>query len=177
MRRLVLCSIVLIITLTIVLTGCSSVAKEEPLNEYQIENARLEKENAELKQFKDRFSFSLSKIEDMLYNIKNEGYLPLVGSQVNASELISALQEIKNIAIEKNNDDLILSIMPQEWSEDFNTILIVYDVYKPVLNMASEDAGTVTTMAGIFKKIDKKWELVKFTQEFKGDDSFTIKGM
>jgi hypothetical protein len=184
MRRLLICISMLIITLTVLLSGCSSVDSKQQLKDYQVENERLKQENEKLKQenaelskFGDRFSFSLTKIENTLYNLRNEGYLPLVGSQVNAPELLGALRDIKNIAIETSNNELVLSMMPQEWSDDFNTILIVYDVYQPVLNMSSENAGTVATMAGIFKKSEGKWELDKFTREFKGDESFTVKGM
>jgi hypothetical protein len=170
--------------MTLLITGCSSGATAQQLKDYQAENEKLKqenielnKENSELNQFKDRFSFSLTKIENTLVNLRNEGFLPFLGSQVNAPELIGAIKEIKNIKVETKEDELILSIMPQDWTKDFNTVLIVYDVYQPVLNMSEKNAGGVLTMAGIFKKVDGKWNLVKFTREFKGDESFTVKGM
>ncbi|MDF2532254.1 MAG: hypothetical protein K0Q65_1835 [Clostridia bacterium] len=177
MRKSLICLGLLIITFTVFATGCRSGDTEQQLKEQLAENALLKQENAELNMFKDRFSFSLSKIENTLFNLRNEGYLPFAGSQVNAPEMIAALPEIRNIIVETENDELILSMMPQEWSEDFNTILIVYDVYKPVLNMSADDAGKVSRMAGIFKRADGKWELLKFTREFKGDESFTIKNI
>lgn len=177
MKRLFIFLIVITVALTMVMTGCSSSDNEKQLKSYQDEISKLRQENEELNLFKDRFSFSLTKIENTLVNIKNEGYLPFVGSQVNAPELIGAMKEIKSIPVETKNDELILSIMPQEWSEDFNTILVVYDVYKQVLNMSDENAGKISTMAGIFKKTDGKWQLIKFTREFKGDESFSIKGI
>lgn len=180
MKKLLCITIGLALTLTITMTGCTAKktdALEAQLKSYKEENERLKQENLELSEFKDRFSFSLTKIEDTLFNLKNEGYLPFAGTQVNAPELINALKDIKNIAVEIKDDELILSMMPQEWSEDYKTVLIVYDVYKPVLNMSAEDAGEITTMAGIFKNTDGKWDMIKFTREYKGDDSFTIKEM
>lgn len=169
------------IVIIVLFIGCSpkntNVAIEPQLKEYKIEIERLKLENAELSMFKDRASVSMTKIEETLNNLKNEGFLPLISSQVYAPELIGALKETRNISVEIEKDELVLSMMPREWTGDFNTILIVYDVYKPVLNMTVNDAGKISTMAGIFKKADKKWSVVKFTREFKGDGSFGIKDL
>lgn len=161
--------------------GCSKNTADNDqvamIQQYQTEIAGLKQENAELKEFKDRVSLSLYKMEQVLYQLKSEGSLPFAGTQVNAPELFPAMDEIKGIAIETQSDELVLTMMPREWSPDFNTIMMVYDVYKPAGNMTDKKSGTVTTMAGIFKKTDGKWVLVKFTREFKGEESFSIKSL
>lgn len=180
MRKTLACFGIMIVLVTL-FAGCSSKAADstnvQQLKEYQNEIERLKKENVELSTFKDRASFNLTKIEETLYNLKNEGFLPFAISQVYAPELIGALKETRKISVGIEKDELILSMMPKTWSEDFTVILIVYDVYKPVSDMSAEDAGKISTMAGIFKKVDEKWSLIKFTRAFKSDESFSIKGM
>ena len=180
MRKTLACFGIMIV-IAVLFAGCSAknadITTRQQLKEYQIEIERLKRENVELSTFKDRASFSLTKIEETLYNLKNEGFLPFAISQVYAPELIGALKDTRNISVGIEKDELVLSMMPKAWSEDFTTILIVYDVYKPVFNRTAEDAGKISTMAGIFKKVDGKWSLAKFTRAFKGDESFSIKGM
>ena len=178
MRKTLTCLAIMII-IAVLFVGCSpkeaDTIAEQQLKEYQTEIERLKQENTELRLFKERSSINLYKIEETLYALKDEGSLPFAGSQVNALELFVALKDIRNISLGIEEDELVLKMMPQEWSGDFNTILIAYDVYKSMTNMTNEDSGKVSKMAGVFKKVDGRWTLVKFTRNYTGDEGFGIK--
>lgn len=181
MRKLISLVVVSVVITTMAFTGCTAKnntdALKQQIKTLQDENATLKQQNTELSQFKDRVSLSLSKIEDTLSALKAEKILPYAGTQVNDPKLISAIKDIRLVGINTELDEYALIMQPREWSPDFNTILIVYDVYKLSGDMSKDKAGTITQMAGIFKNNNGKWELVKFTREYNGDESFTLKNM
>lgn len=181
MKKLFGLVLIMVLVFAVTFTGCTAGNKTDALQQQlktlQDENATLKQQNAELNQFRERVLLSLSKIEDTLSALKSEGFLPYAGTQVNDPKLISAIKDIRLVPITTEQDEYALIMQPREWSPDFNSILAVYDVYKLSGDMTKDKAGTITQMAGIFKKTNGKWELVKFTRAFNGDGSFSLKNL
>jgi outer membrane murein-binding lipoprotein Lpp len=181
MKKLLILILSITLVSTFLLAVCTAKnnldALQKQIKTLQDDNAALKQQNIELSQFRDRVLLSLSKIEDTLSALKAEGVLPYAGTQVTNPKLISAIKDIRLVGINTEQDEYALIMQPREWSPDFNNILVVYDVYKLTGDMTKDKAGTITQMAGIFKNINGKWELVKFTRTYKGDGSFTLKNI